>query len=155
MTLKNKPGRIDRICQEFEKMVDEEALTLHHSQVLHGLLNLAGGYYSGRGIRHLGSGHSGLLDLRRLSAAHDFGKLRTLAAKAKEVLRGTPPRELRADFTREPICIWSDGSWEDGHLGLEPRQRAVSPWTRSCARSGVSMPPLARLLLLRDPRQEV
>ena len=47
--------------------VNEEALTVHHSQVLHGLLNFAGGFYSGRGIRHLGSE---LLELRRLSAAH-------------------------------------------------------------------------------------
>ena len=78
-------------------------ITLHHSQVLHGLLNFAGGFYSGRGVRHLGFE---LLDLRRLSAAHDFVKLRDLAEKAREVLHGTPPRELRCDFVREPICVW-------------------------------------------------
>ena len=115
VTLKNKPGRIDRICREFDKAVADEALTLHHSQVLHGLLNFAGGFYSGRGVRHLGSE---LLDLRRLSAAHDFVKLRDLAEKAREVLHGTPPRELRCDFVREPICAWTDGSWEDGHSGI-------------------------------------
>ena len=115
VTLKNKPGRIDRICREFDKAVSDEALTLHHSQVLHGLLNFAGGFYSGRGVRHLGSE---LLDLRRLSAAHDFVKLRDLAEKAREVLHGTPPRELRCDFVREPICVWTDGSWEDGNSGI-------------------------------------
>ena len=115
VTLKNKPGRIDRICREFDKMVEDEALTLHHSQVLHGLLNFAGGFYSGRGVKHLGSE---LLDLRRLSAAHDFAKLRDLAEKAREVLHGTPPRELRCDFIREPICVWTDGSWEDGQSGI-------------------------------------
>ena len=35
VTLKNKPGRVDKICQEFDKMVNEEALILHHAQVLH------------------------------------------------------------------------------------------------------------------------
>ena len=115
VTLKNKPGRIDRICREFDKAVSDEALTLHHSQVLHGLLNFAGGFYSGRGVRHLGFE---LLDLRRLSAAHDFDKLRELAEKAREVLHGTPPRELRCDFVREPICVWTDGSWEDGNSGI-------------------------------------
>ena len=115
VTLKNKPGRIDRICREFDKAVSDEALTLHHSQVLHGLLNFAGGFYSGRGVRHLGFE---LLDLRRLSAAHDFVKLRDLAEKAREVLHGTPPRELRCDFVREPICVWTDGSWEDGNSGI-------------------------------------
>eukprot|EP00439_Symbiodinium_sp_Y106_P066632 s2715_g10.t2 len=115
VSLKNKPGRIDRICREFDKMVEDEALTLHHSQVLHGLLNFAGGFYSGRGVKHLGSD---LLDLRRLAAAHDFAKLRDLAERAREVLHGTPPRELRCDFIREPICVWTDGSWEDGESGI-------------------------------------
>ena len=95
-------------------MVSAEALTLHHSQVFHGLLNFAGGFYSGRGIRHLGSER---LDLRRLSAAHAFtlGSSGLWLQKQKKCCT-----EFRlANFGRTlPICIWSDGSWEDGQSGI-------------------------------------
>ncbi|CAE7522105.1 unnamed protein product, partial [Symbiodinium necroappetens] len=115
VTLKNKPGRAEKILDEFAKVNSPEAITRHQVQVLHGLLNFAAGFFSGRSLKHL---CYDLLEFLEWRGEVAFDRLQGLAERTRAILNNTPPRVLSCLFVPEPILVWTDGSWEDGVAGI-------------------------------------
>ena len=115
VTLKNKPGRAEKILDEFAKVNSPEAITRHQVQVLHGLLNFAAGFFSGRSLKHL---CYDLLEFLEWRGEVAFDRLQDLADRTRAILNNTPPRVLSCMFVPEPILVWTDGSWEDGVAGI-------------------------------------
>ncbi|CAE7578571.1 unnamed protein product [Symbiodinium sp. CCMP2592] len=115
VVLRNKPGRVEKILSEFDKVSEPEAITRHQIQVLHGLLNFAAGFYSGRVLKHL---CYDLLEFLEWRGPVAFQRLQKLSARVKHVLESMPPRVLSCNFACESILVWTDGSWESGHAGI-------------------------------------
>ncbi|CAE7695441.1 unnamed protein product [Symbiodinium sp. CCMP2456] len=115
VTLRNKPGRAEKILEAFEEVDAPEAITRHQIQVLHGLLNFAAGFLAGRSLKHV---CYDLLELLEWRGTLAFAKLKELARRTREILEGSPPRLLSCLFAPEPILIWTDGSWESGVAGI-------------------------------------
>ncbi|CAE7228488.1 unnamed protein product, partial [Symbiodinium sp. CCMP2456] len=115
VTLRNKPGRAEKILEAFEEVDAPEAITRHQIQVLHGLLNFAAGFLAGRSLKHV---CYDLLELLEWRGTLAFAKLKELARRTREILEGSPPRLLSCLFAPDPILIWTDGSWESGVAGI-------------------------------------
>ncbi|CAE7784909.1 unnamed protein product [Symbiodinium sp. CCMP2592] len=116
VVLRNKPGRVEKILSEFDKVSEPEAITRHQIQVLHGLLNFAAGFYSGRVLKHL---CYDLLEFLEWRGPVAFQRLQKLSTRVKHVLESMPPRVLSCNFAAcESILVWTDGSWESGHAGI-------------------------------------
>ncbi|CAE7326327.1 unnamed protein product, partial [Symbiodinium sp. CCMP2456] len=115
VTLRNKPGRAEKMLEAFEEVDVPEAITRHQIQVLHGLLNFAAGFLAGRSLKHV---CYDLLELLEWRGNLAFARLKELARRTREILEGSPPRLLSCLFAPEPILIWTDGSWECGVAGI-------------------------------------
>ena len=115
ITLVNKPGRVERIVEEFTRASEVTAVTRHHLQVLQGLLNFASGFLLGRGLKHM---CNELSDLGQWPHPAAVDTLRDIAKRPEDILRHSPPRVLAASAILEPIFIWTDGAWEPPRAGV-------------------------------------
>ncbi|CAE7537200.1 unnamed protein product, partial [Symbiodinium necroappetens] len=114
VTLSNKPGRIDKICDFVVNIKSAGCVTRHQAQVLLGLLNFACGYYHGRALRYL---CKGLIDV--VSGGSLEGRaLQDFCDEVVTTLRTTPPRVLRVNSCKDVLHLYVDGSWEDGFAGI-------------------------------------
>ena len=108
VTLKNKPGRAEKILDKFAKVNSSEAITRH-------LLNFAVGFFLGRSLKHL---CYDLLEFLECRGEVAFGKLQDIADRTCAILNNTPPGVLSCLFVPEPILVWTDGFQEDGVAGI-------------------------------------
>eukprot|EP00438_Fugacium_kawagutii_P005382 Skav230419 [mRNA] locus=scaffold726:5721:6758:- [translate_table: standard] len=111
VTLSNKEGRVERICQQLQQVKSVGKLSVHEAQVLHGLLRFSTGFFAGR---HLHQVCSELLQL----AGSDPRQLGSFVDYASTTLAMCRPRTLTVGFEKRPILIFTDGAWDDGTSGL-------------------------------------
>ena len=114
VTLANKPGRIDKICDFVSSIGASGAMTRHQAQVLLGLLNFACGYYHGRALRYL---RKDLIDVIS-GGSLDGRALQVFCNEVKQTMQITPPRVLKLSSSREVVHLYVDGSWENGFAGI-------------------------------------
>lgn len=109
ITLQNKEGRIRKLVEKIEAIHDRGSMTLTEAQEIHGLLNFATGFFSGRQLRHSCFRIFGLVgdESRRVDLAK-------WAKKVVSLLESTGPRVLKLTDPGEPVLIFTDGSWEKG-----------------------------------------
>ena len=111
----NKPERAKKICQEVERLVAQGRASLQDIEALRGALNFARAQCFGR---------CGAAALHFLSTACRAGGIQVVGIAA-EVLRFWPrffevakPRTLRFQDLRPPVLIFTDGSEEEGRVGV-------------------------------------
>ena len=115
VVLENKQGRLERIFAQLEEIKSACKMTLHQSQVLHGLLRYSCGFFSGR---HMQQVCMEVLQLGRSPAYQSRGRLADFCSYASSCLKACKPRKLRADGEVRPILIFTDASWESQVGGL-------------------------------------
>ena len=115
VTAENKPGRIDRLLENLNRIKIAGRMSLHEAQILHGLLRYATGFFAGKHLHQvcaevmaLGSGAAN----RRLRDLADFCDYATAALKSSK------PRVLSAFSERRPVLIFTDGAWENQTAGI-------------------------------------
>lgn len=115
LVLANKPGRIERITQLLSEHSRRGTMTLHEAQVLHGLFRHACGFFAGRAMVQL---CCELLSLGNPVASPSSDHVRAVCDYAIEVLKCSAPRVIGCNLDKTPICIFTDGSWENGEAGV-------------------------------------
>jgi hypothetical protein len=115
VTAENKPGRIDRLLENLDRIKTAGLMSLHEAQILHGLLRYATGFFAGKHLHQvcaevmaLGSGAAN----RRLRDLTDF------CAYATSALNSSKPRVLSAFSERRPVIIFTDGAWQKQIAGI-------------------------------------
>ena len=114
VTLSNKPGRINKICDFVMSIKSAGCVTRHQAQVLLGLLNFACGYYHGRALRYL---CKGLIDVVSGGSLEGCA-LKDFCDEVEKTLRTTPPRVIRVNSCQDVLHLYVDGSWENGFAGI-------------------------------------
>ena len=113
--LENKAGRVERLHEMLDSLSAKGSVSLHETQVLHGLMRYACGFFAGRQLHQVCAEtlslcrHGTLRDTTRISAFCDY---------AHSTLKACRPRILNTQFAKEPILIFTDGSWEDPYAGV-------------------------------------
>ena len=115
VVLENKQGRLERIFAQLKEIKSASKMTLHQSQVLHGLLRYSCGFFSGR---HMQQVCMEVLQLGRSPAYQSRGRLADFCSYASSCLKACKPRKLSADGEVRPILIFTDASWESQVGGL-------------------------------------
>ena len=115
IVLENKQGRLERIYSQLETIREQGQMTLHQSQVLHGLLRYSCGFFAGR---HLQQVCMEIVQLGRLRHLQTGGRLEEFCLCAKRALKSSKPKVLSATSEKRPILVFTDASWESGHGGL-------------------------------------
>ena len=115
LTLENKPGRLDRLQEHFQKVKLAGALPLHEAQVLHGLLRYACGFFAGK---HLHQVCAEILSLGMAPGKKKLADLASFCDYACEMLGKCRPRTISAFGERKPLLIFTDGCWEGQTAGL-------------------------------------
>eukprot|EP00435_Cladocopium_sp_Y103_P003437 s3690_g1.t1 len=113
--LENKPGRIDRLLEQLNKIKQANRMSLHEAQVLHGLLRYACGFLAGRNL------HQVCAEVMAFGNSSAQGRLRNLVDfcdYATECLKRAQPRVLSAGGERRPLLVFTDGAWEDSRAGI-------------------------------------
>lgn len=113
--LENKPGRVDRICDQLAEVKLKGAMGLHQAQVLHGLLRYACGFFAGRYLHPLCAEVMAFGSNYRCPKNSDLGKF---CSYATSVLRSCKPRVVKAIAETRPILVFTDGAWEAGRAGV-------------------------------------
>ena len=106
VVLENKQGRLERIFAQLEEIKSACKMTLHQSQVLHGLLRYSCGFFSGRHMQQV------CMEVLQL------GRSPAYQSRASSCLKACKPRKLRADGEVRLILIFTDASWESQVGGL-------------------------------------
>lgn len=115
IVLENKQGRLERIFNQLEAIRSRGCMSLHESQVLHGLLRYSSGFFSGRHLQQV------CLELVQLGVSRGLqtgGRLEEFCIYAEKALSACQPKVLSASDEKRPILIFTDASWESGHGGL-------------------------------------
>lgn len=115
VVLANKVGRAEKILEKVAMASSGNGSFRQSLQVLMGHLNFASGFFAGRALRHVAYDLNQLLSLDWLSAKDP---LADLSSRIADILHSTPPRSLHCSNTRQPILVWTDGSWEGGKAGI-------------------------------------
>ena len=113
--LENKPGRIDRLVELLKKTSEEGALTRHQSQVIHGLMRYACGFFSGKYL------HQVCAEVMAIGSAPSKkgpAEIRSFCDYAIRMLQTSQPRQIHCGFEKKPILIFTDGCWEAGFAGI-------------------------------------
>lgn len=115
VVLENKQGRLERIYHQLDGLRKEGKMSLHESQILHGLLRYSCGFFAGK---HLQQVCMELLRLGQHRTLQTNGRLDELCDYAKSCLMKCRPRVLSASGERRPILIFTGASWEANKGGL-------------------------------------
>lgn len=110
--LENKPGRIDRICEQLQQVGVSGFLSLHQAQVLHGLLRYACGFFAGRYL------HPVCMEVMRRGANPRAAGLKEFCQYAISVLSKCRPRVVSSVCDTRAVLIFTDGSWDNSKGGL-------------------------------------
>ena len=104
----NKPGCVDRLLEHLRKVEAANSISLHETQVLHGLLRYACGFFAGR---HLHQVCAELMNLGAAAAKGDKRNVGDFCRYASNALLECKPRKLTAGLEKAPVLIFTDGSW--------------------------------------------
>ena len=115
VVLENKQGRLERIFQQLEDIKTAKKMTLHQSQVLHGLLRYSCGFFAGK---HMQQVCMEVLQLGRSLSMQSRGRLEEFCSYATQCLEACRPRRIRSGGQLKPILIFTDASWENQTAGL-------------------------------------
>ena len=115
IVLANKTGRAEKILEKVALASAGNGSFRQSLQVLMGHLNFASGFFAGRALRHVAYDLNQLMNSDWLSAKES---LESLASRITNILQSSPPRSLQCSNTRQPILVWTDGSWEAGKAGI-------------------------------------
>ncbi|CAE7320147.1 unnamed protein product, partial [Symbiodinium sp. CCMP2592] len=115
IVLANKVGRAEKILEKVSTASLGNGSFRQSLQVLIGHLNFASGFFAGRALRHVAYDLNHLMGKDWLSAKDSLDEL---GSRISVILQGTPPRSLVCNRVRQPILVWTDGSWEKGHAGI-------------------------------------
>ena len=111
IVLANKTGCAEKILEKVALASAGNGSFRQSLQVLMGHLNFASGFFAGRALRHVAYDLNQLMNSDWLSAKDS---LESLASRITNILQSSPPRSLQCSHTRQPILVWTDGSWEAG-----------------------------------------
>ena len=114
VTLKNKEGRVDKISSKIEGIQKEGNMSLSEAQELHGLLNFATGYFSGRALRYACFKIFGLVEKGESRSK----PLKKWCEEVLVLLRSVQPRTIPVAINTRTVLIFTDGAWENGIGGL-------------------------------------
>ena len=109
--LKNKNGRVEKICSMLEAVAGAGHITRSQAAEIQGHINFATGFYTCRALRFLVSAFERLSHVPSKYGAKD---LRALCSLAMTMLKSLPPRKYTASEMKEPLLLFTDGAWEDG-----------------------------------------
>ena len=109
LTVANKPGRLDKICEMLSSIVRGEAITKSHVASLHGLINFAWGYILGYELKPAARLLSKALSGPFLG---NTPALREACALVLDVIGMSEPRICRATVM-PPVMVYSDGCFEN------------------------------------------
>ena len=115
LVTENKPGRIDRLLQQLERIGLAKSISLHEAQVLHGLMRYACGFFAGRHLHQVCAEILALCSSSNKKSGRDISDFCSYAATA---LADSAPRQIMAHLEQRPILIFTDGSWEKSHAGI-------------------------------------
>ena len=115
VVLENKQGRLERIFQQLKDIKTAKKMTLHQSQVLHGLLRYSCGFFAGK---HMQQVCMEVLQLGRSLSMQSRGRLEEFCSYATQCLEACRPRRIRSGGQLKPILIFTDASWENQTAGL-------------------------------------
>lgn len=112
VTLSNKEGRVDRLVQQLREVKERGKMTVHESQVLHGLLRFSTGFFAGRQL------HQVCAELLQIGGSNNATQLVSFVDYATTILSQCRPRTLQVGREVRPILVFTDGAWENNHSGL-------------------------------------
>ena len=115
LKLENKVGRVERLHEMLDSLSKQGSISLHESQVLHGLMRYACGFFAGRQLHQV---CNEAITLCRRGTLRDAGRISSFCDYANTTLKACRPRILNTQFARESILIFTDGSWEDPYAGI-------------------------------------
>ena len=115
LKLENKVGRVERLHEMLDSLSKQGSISLHESQVLHGLMRYACGFFAGRQLHQV---CNEAITLCRRGTLRDAARISSFCDYANTTLKACRPRILNTQFAREPILIFTDGSWEDPYAGI-------------------------------------
>ena len=117
VVLSNKKSRVERIVAMLHAISERGFVEFHESQVLHGLMNYAGGFFSGRTLKGV---CAQALQLGRLGDRASLKMVRNSCACAKELLSSLRPRELRLADALQPVLSSLTGLGSRADLASVP-----------------------------------
>ena len=94
---------------------DEGVLTRHQSQVIHGLMRYACGFFSGK---HLHQVCAEVMAIGSAPSKKGPAEIRSFCDYAIQMLQTSRPRQIHCGFEKKPILIFTDGCWEAGFAGI-------------------------------------
>ena len=115
VVLENKQGRLERIFQQLKDIKAAKKMTLHQSQVLHGLLRYSCGFFAGK---HMQQVCMEVLQMGRTPSLQSKGRLEEFCSYATRCLEACKPRHIKSGGQLKPILIFTDASWESQIAGL-------------------------------------
>ena len=114
VTLKNKEGRVDKISSKIVGIQKAGNMSLPEAQELHGLLNFATGYFSGRSLRYACFKILGLVEKGKSQSE----PLMKWCEEVLVLLQSVQPRTVPVAINTKTVLIFTDGAWENGVGGL-------------------------------------
>eukprot|EP00435_Cladocopium_sp_Y103_P068295 s649_g31.t1 len=114
LVLKNKEGRIDKICSKIETIQAEGSMSMTDAQELHGLLNFANGYFAGRFLRYAGFK---IFSLVSKDGCKPPG-LKQWCEDVTTLFRPAKPRSIPMTVSTNTVLVFTDGSWESDVAGI-------------------------------------
>ena len=115
LKLENKMGRVEKLHEMLGSLKSKGSVSLHESQVLHGLLRFASGFFAGRQLHQV---CAETIALCKGGTLWSQKIVEQFCNYADAVLRACKPRVLNTSFDRHPVLIFTDGSWEDPFAGV-------------------------------------
>ena len=107
VVLENKQGRLERIFQQLNDIKVAKKMTLHQSQVLHGLLRYSCGFFAGK---HMQQVCMEALQMGRSVSLQTRGRLEEFCSYATQCLEACRPRKIQSGGQLRPILIFTDAS---------------------------------------------
>eukprot|EP00435_Cladocopium_sp_Y103_P067368 s421_g29.t4 len=114
LVLKNKEGRVEKICQKVEEVKLKGSLSLTDAQELHGLLNFATGYFAGRFLKYACFKIFALVS----KDGHRSSGLQRWCEDVLTLLRAAQLRTIPLNIDTRTVVIFTDGSWESDVAGV-------------------------------------
>lgn len=110
-TLANKQGRVEKVIELLQKVIQEGTISRKGAAELQGLLNFALGFYLSKSLRFLLGAFERMSEK---SNARNSKDLRTLCQTVMTLLRDLPARIFDARKLGSRHLLFTDGSWEQG-----------------------------------------
>eukprot|EP00435_Cladocopium_sp_Y103_P027118 s386_g6.t1 len=127
VVLENKPGRLDRLVTLLQEIRNEGKMSRHQSQVIHGLMRYACGFFSGKYL------HQVCAEVMALSSSPSRSRSSEIVSfcdYAVSMLQSARPKKVHVGPEKRPVLIFTDGCWEDNFAGIGAVLVDVAPGQR-------------------------